>query len=99
MDAPGAVTERMVVLFPMLVEKSRSACSLQGGVYHPDGSPPAFSRTGKCCYYRSAGVRYKGDMLNKSPYLDTGSVGRHDDVRLFWGTLNPSTAYWMLFEV
>ena len=49
MEAPGAVTERMVVLFPTLVEKLRSACSLQGGVYHPDGSPPAFSRTGKCC--------------------------------------------------
>ena len=47
MHAPGAVTERMVVLFPTLVEKSRSACSLQGGVYQPAGSPPASSRTAK----------------------------------------------------
>ncbi len=53
MHAPGAVTERMVVLFPTLLEKSRSACSLQGGVYQPDGSPPALSRADSCGQFLS----------------------------------------------
>lgn len=43
MHSPGAVTESKVVLVPMPWEKARSPSSVQGGVYQPDGSPPAFS--------------------------------------------------------
>lgn len=46
MHGPGAVTERMVVLIPRSKEKARFASSVQGGVYHPEGSPPALSSAG-----------------------------------------------------
>ena len=70
MHAPGAVTERMVVLIPRLVEKSRSSCSVHGGVYQPEGSPPAFSRAKKSLMV-SLGSREKksGNEMDLS-YLD-----------------------------
>ena len=44
MAGPGAVMERMAVLVPVQVLMSWSAESVHGGMYQPEGSPPAWLR-------------------------------------------------------
>jgi hypothetical protein len=41
MHGPGAVTERMAVRMPSSSLNSASSAGVQGGIYQPEGSPPA----------------------------------------------------------
>ena len=43
-EGPGAVTERMAICTPSFLFASSSRAGVHGGIYQPDGSPPAFSR-------------------------------------------------------
>ena len=76
MQAPGAVTERIEVLFPITLEKSRSSCSVQDGIYHPEGSPPALSIAVKCHLWSQS-----GDGGSQIAHLHVKLVGKHGGER------------------